>query len=294
MFRKLKYSLVLLLASLTLLLPAQEWLVPEDQAALTNPLEYNEANALKGKELYLIHCKSCHGDPGKNNFLPLDPPPPDLTSALMQSNSEGSLYYKINEGRGGMPQFRTVLSDNERWNLVNFIMNYNPDRTPVIIEKAAVLAVLAAEINKDSSWLEVHAKYQAGDGSMRSLAGTAILVSARRTFGSLPLTRLMTDEDGNAIYELPEDVIGDEQGYVDVLFSLGDEYDAESLLVENAGLGVPKGNETHIRQGVLWSTNDNMPYWLRFSFFLALLGAWATIGYVVLQVVKIARHKEED
>ena len=58
---------------------AQDWVVPADQKELTNPQSYNHSNVKNAKELYIKNCKSCHGDPGKNNVLPLLPPPVDIT-----------------------------------------------------------------------------------------------------------------------------------------------------------------------------------------------------------------------
>ncbi len=69
----------------------QEWLVPEDQKALTNPSEYNLSNVKKGKDLYNLNCKSCHGDAGKNNALPLVPVPPDVVIERLPSVSPKQL-----------------------------------------------------------------------------------------------------------------------------------------------------------------------------------------------------------
>jgi cytochrome c5 len=97
-------------------LPAasQEWPVPGNQLNMENPLPFNLENVQKGKDLYQQNCKSCHGDPGKNNHLPLVPPPPDIVSEQMQANTDGGLFYKITSGRGGMPQFETTISEDDR------------------------------------------------------------------------------------------------------------------------------------------------------------------------------------
>ena len=76
-----------------LLLPAtellgQEWIVPADQITVTNPSDYNLENVKRGKDIYLLNCKSCHGDPGKNNPLALIPLPVDIASERMQANNE--------------------------------------------------------------------------------------------------------------------------------------------------------------------------------------------------------------
>lgn len=294
MLRKKISGFILLLTISGGFASAQEWTVPEEESARENPLEYNLESVQKGKELYLLNCKSCHGDPGKNNALPLVPAPPDVISDQMHANSEGDLFYKITEGRGTMPPFKSSLSEDDRWHLVNFNMNYHPDRVAVLIEKPPVIAMLVATMNEDSAAISIYAEYKAEDGSMKVLKNTQILIGAKRAFGSLPIGEVTTDEQGRGEFTVPATTIGDEEGLVDVFISLGEDFEAQVVLLENAAMGTPKDVDTHIRQGVLWSTNDNMPYWLVFSFALMVLGAWGTIGYVVLQIVKIKKQSKED
>ena len=66
---KMKWNIILLTL---LVIPAQqvssqEWPVPGDQSALTNPSEYNLENVKRGKEIYIRNCQSCHGDPGPSS-----------------------------------------------------------------------------------------------------------------------------------------------------------------------------------------------------------------------------------
>ena len=117
-------------------------------------------NVKKGKDLYYQNCKSCHGDPGKNNGLPLVPPPVDVTSEKMQKNTEGEIFYKITNGRGGMPQFKTNISEDDRWRIVNYIMNFNQKREPVLVDAPKAKAKLMASVNEKEKKVEVFAEYE--------------------------------------------------------------------------------------------------------------------------------------
>ena len=81
---------VLMILALPVL--CQEWIVPDEEASLANPSEYTLDNVKMGKAIYIKNCKSCHGDPGKNNPLALVPSPVDIASEKMQINSEGALF----------------------------------------------------------------------------------------------------------------------------------------------------------------------------------------------------------
>ena len=50
----------------------------------------------------------------------LQPKPMDWSSAAVQSDTDGELFWKITNGRGSMPAWRQ-LPETERWQVVNYI-----------------------------------------------------------------------------------------------------------------------------------------------------------------------------
>jgi mono/diheme cytochrome c family protein len=268
---------------------AQDWLVPEDQKAIQNTSEYNLSNVKKGKEIYNLNCKSCHGDAGKNNGLPLVPPPPDVTSDKMQTNTEADLFYKITKGRGGMPQFESTISEDDRWRLVNYIMNYNPANTPILVEAPPKKAKLMASVNETEKKVEVFAEYEEKDGNFVILAETPVFISAKKAFGNLPIGEVLTNTEGRAEYTIPEELIGDEEGLVNIVVRLSGEYIVDPVILDAAKVGQLKQVPKLIKKEVLWSTNDNIQTWLLLSYLGAVGGAWLAIAYVVFQIFKIWR-----
>lgn len=272
---------------------AQEWLVPEDQKTLTNPSEYNLVNVKKGKDLYINNCKSCHGDAGKFNALPLVPPPPDVTDDVMQANTEGELFYKITKGRGGMPQFETTISEDDRWRLVNYIMNYNPANEPVLVEAPPKKAKILASVNETENKVEVFAEYEENEGSYQALADATISIGAKKAFGTLPVGEVLTNGEGRAEYTIPETLIGDEDGKVNIVVSLGEGFITDEVILDAAQVGQNKPTPVLIQKEVLWSTNENIQTWLLLTYLAAVGAAWGAIAYVVFQIFKIWRLGKE-
>ncbi len=291
---KMKWNILLLAI---LVLPAQqvlsqEWLVPPDQSAISNPSEYNLENVKRGKEIYTRNCQSCHGDPGKNNPLALVPLPVDIASERMHANSEGDMFYKITTGRGIMPPFEASIPEDDRWKLVSFIMNFKPGGTQLLVDAPPVKAKLLASVNEDKSTVEILAELD-GPGRI-GLANAPVIISAKKTFGDIELGRTLTNENGRTEFLIPENVIGDEEGYVSIVVSLGDGYEANEVALEKARVGKNKVVPRLIRGEVLWSTNDNIQLWLLFSYIVAAGGAWLVIGYVIVQIIKIKRYSRSS
>jgi len=90
-----------------------------------NPLKADDASVARGAELYNINCKMCHGQTAEGNgpiaaFLANKPA--NLTSPVVQSKSDGSIFLTITNGVAGkMPALNENFLVSERWDLVNYI-----------------------------------------------------------------------------------------------------------------------------------------------------------------------------
>ena len=105
---------------------SDEWQRGFDRVAdLGSPLAASSENVAAGRELYQQRCLPCHGPRGRGDGpagAALDPRPADLLLHVPQ-HTDGELYYFISRGVPGsaMPAWRTVLSESERWQLVQYL-----------------------------------------------------------------------------------------------------------------------------------------------------------------------------
>jgi len=101
------------------------WNAPDKNAKTVNPVKSSAESIAAGKTLWSTHCASCHGKTGLgdgNKAAQLKTTPPDFTKAAFQSQSDGSLFYKVAEGRDDMPSFKKKIPEQEDiWNLVVYM-----------------------------------------------------------------------------------------------------------------------------------------------------------------------------
>jgi len=103
---------------------SKDWVAPPSADELKNPFKGDMEATQKGKKLYAKLCAVCHGNKGKGDGVAgaaLNPQPANFTSDKVKSQSDGALYWKITEGRPPMASYKETLTDEERWQLVNYI-----------------------------------------------------------------------------------------------------------------------------------------------------------------------------
>jgi mono/diheme cytochrome c family protein len=101
------------------------WMAPQEAAAKRNPVPADTASISRGKKLFATNCVVCHGPGGRGDGpagAALNPKPVDLTKMAGQ-HSDGDFAWKIANGRGPMPAWKSVLQENQIWDLVNFIQS---------------------------------------------------------------------------------------------------------------------------------------------------------------------------
>lgn len=119
-----------------------------DAASLTPPFldtpvaprpAMTSATVEKGKQLYDANCVQCHGPEGKGDGYGapfLVPPPRDFTGGQFKFRTtaggllptDDDLFRTISRGANGtgMPPWKYLLNDEERWALVEYVKSFEP------------------------------------------------------------------------------------------------------------------------------------------------------------------------
>jgi len=127
-------ALALALATWAVAHGKKDWLAPEDAKKLKNPLAVTDASLAAAKAVFLDHCAQCHGEGGKGDGpeAPMyDVKPADFTDAhMMGEMTDGEIFWKISEGRRPMLEFKKRLTEEQRWQLVNYVRTFAPKPAP--------------------------------------------------------------------------------------------------------------------------------------------------------------------
>jgi mono/diheme cytochrome c family protein len=112
----------------------EAWTAPARAARKQNPIPADATSLAQGKELFAAACLPCHGPMGKGdgpvsgtlerNGVPVRPG--DLSNTRLWEQTDGTLFWKISEGRSPMPSFQEGFSEEQRWQIVNFVRTLAP------------------------------------------------------------------------------------------------------------------------------------------------------------------------
>jgi mono/diheme cytochrome c family protein len=123
--RKILFVALLALIALSIVLGVThrgQWNIPEEAKRRENPIPPSAQALDAARVVYSDHCERCHGKTGKGDgadATKFSTSPRDLTDgSRMSAQSDGELFYKISEGRRPMPEFKTKLTEEQRWQLV--------------------------------------------------------------------------------------------------------------------------------------------------------------------------------
>jgi mono/diheme cytochrome c family protein len=105
---------------------AQEitWCAPEYSSSLKNPFKGNQIATNEGREIFNQMCVLCHGIKGQGNGeagLTLVPKPADFLALNVKNETDGAIFWKITNGKAPMATYFEILTDDQRWKLVNYI-----------------------------------------------------------------------------------------------------------------------------------------------------------------------------
>lgn len=138
-FRPFLIAMVFSLLTTCLLLPTRlfsgdaggndEWKAPERAAKKKNPIPADDNSIAAGKIVYTKECLSCHGTTGKGDgpaAKDLKKSPGDLSNPKMWEQTDGALFWKITTGRTPMASYEKLLTEEQRWNVINYSRTLAP------------------------------------------------------------------------------------------------------------------------------------------------------------------------
>lgn len=282
---------------------AQQWLVPAEKKGRLPDNIFTGETVKMGTQVYQTNCKSCHGDPGKNNVTKLIPPPPDPVSAQMQQNTDGDLYYKVQEGRGPMPSFKNSLTSLEIWQVIAYIRSFDKNYVQQVAPKTtgSNLKYSQLKINlsiPDDSTIQASAT-GFENGIRVPVPAVEIKLFALRYFGHLLLDEpRSTDLAGKALFHKPADLPGDTLGMVRLHAKFSDEEQFGAVEQDTIlAAGVPVHPVSLTAKRAMWNTVRMAPVWLLIVYPLGLLIVLGVIMYILLQlrtIFYLGKKEEND
>jgi mono/diheme cytochrome c family protein len=117
-------SSLVLFFSATLVAQPKPWVVPANFKTMKNPVAKSEVSDKAGLAIFTKNCAACHGKTGLGDGVKaraLKNFPGDFSKADFQGLADGELFYKTKNGRDEMPKYEGKLTDDDIWNVVNYL-----------------------------------------------------------------------------------------------------------------------------------------------------------------------------
>jgi hypothetical protein len=234
---------------------------------------------------------SCHGTPGKSNFLNLVPPPGDPATEKIQRNNDGELFYKVTTGRGQMPSFKSVLTSDEVWNIISYLRSFNKSYSQLVKSVISSTAYPGATINMfiehiSSDTSIVVTAYADKESSRVPVTDAGIKLYVHRTFGHQAIDEeKVTDKSGRAVFRIPEKIHGDSYGNISVSARFSDEDvfgTASKDTVLAAGIKIIP--VSLVAERAMWNNVRKAPVWILMTYSLGVLIA---LSFILLVLIKI-------
>jgi len=103
------------------------WLAPTEADNVKNTITSNEESINEGMLIYKKHCRSCHGKKGDGLGLGAEDcntKPTDFSQPTFTGQSDGAIYWKMNEGRNDMESYKGELEEEEIWKVILYIRTF--------------------------------------------------------------------------------------------------------------------------------------------------------------------------
>jgi len=121
------FSTAVFMLSAILTAQTKPWVVPPNFKSMKNPIASSATSIEAGMGLYKKNCFPCHGKTGLGDGVKsksLKTAVGNMSLPEFQNQTDGEHFYKTKMGRGDMTKYEGKLSDDDIWNIVNYMRTF--------------------------------------------------------------------------------------------------------------------------------------------------------------------------